>query len=376
MSFGAAASGWFALAPEVDLLNHGSFGACPREVLAAQRRERDAMEAHPIRYMEQVGARLRAVAGQLGRRVGARADDLVFVDNATSGVNTVLRSLVLRPGDRLVTTTHVYGAVRNALHHVAQRSGATVVEVPVPFPLDDPQQVVAALRPHLAGARLAVVDAITSPTGLVLPVAGLVAACRDAGVPVLVDAAHAPGHVPLDLEALGADWVTGNLHKWSFAAKGSAFLWARRDRQALVPLSVSHDLALGFPHAFDWTGTKDVSAWLSLPAAWRFVDALGEDRIQAYNNALCADMAAQLADQWGVVLPAPHTMRAAMAAIPAPGDLPAHHAEALRLGLRARGIEVPCIPFAGRTWVRISAQIYNHPEPYGRLGRAVLELLG
>lgn len=377
MITGAAARASFAIAPGLTLLNHGSFGACPREVLESQRRWRDAMEADPIAFMEAAPDRLRDVVRQVAPWLGARGDDLALVENATSGVSAVLRSLVIRPGDRIVTTTHVYGAVRNLLNWVADRAGATVVEAEVPWPAASPDEVVDTVRKVLPGARLAVLDWITSPTGVVWPIDALVRSCHAVGVPVLVDAAHAPGHVPMDLDALGADWTTGNLHKWMFAAKGTAVLHARRDRQReLVPLAISHDLAKGFPRSFDQTATRDLSSWLSVPAALGFMRALGPEAIRAHNDALCARMADGLADRWGVTLPAPPSMRGAMASIPAPNELPADRASWLHTELQRRRIEVPCVPFAGRTWVRISAQIYNHEDEYRRLGQAVAELAG
>lgn len=366
----------FALDPALTLLNHGSFGACPRRVLAVQDLERARLEADPIGFMDEAAARVRVVADRVAVRLGARGDDLALVENATAGTATVLRSLALAPGDRLVTTSHVYGAVRQALQVIGGRAGAVVDEVVVPFPLSDPEEVVAAVVPHVRGARLAVLDWITSPTGLVLPVEPLVAACRAEGVPVLLDAAHAPGQVPMDLDALGADWVTGNLHKWLFAPKGSAVLWARADRRGeLVPLAPSHDTPLGFPRAFDWVGTRDPSGWLAVPEALAFVDALGLDAIRAHNDALAAWAAQTLADRWGVVLPAPASMRAAMATLPLPGDVPAERVDALHDALRARGLEVMLVPFDGRAWIRISAQVYNTEAEYLRLGEAVVDLL-
>lgn len=358
----------FSLRPDLDLLNHGSFGAVPRVVQAAQQRLRREMEADPLGFMARVPRRLREAATRVGRFVGARGRDLVFVDNATTGVATVLASLDWRRGDRIVTTSHVYGAVREALHRVARRHGAVVDEVVVPFPCAGPEAVLEAVVPRLRGARLAVLDAITSPTGLVLPWETLVDACRQAGVPVLVDGAHAPGQVALDLDRVGPDWFTGNLHKWAFGPKGTAILYARPDRQAQTePLVASHEVRAGWPVAHDWTGTRDVTGWLASSAALDWIDQHGADAIRAHNDALAAWAGAFLADAWGVALPAPGSMRAAMVAVPAPGGLDAVHAPALHDGLRALGTEVPCIPFAGRTWVRVSGQLFVDRQAVARL---------
>ncbi len=364
----------FALDPGVTFLNHGSFGARPWEVVRAAEDARMWAERRPIEAMEAFPAAVERVASRVARFVGADPRDVALVENATQGVATVLRALPLRAGDRLVTTSHVYGAVREALRYVATRSGAVVHEVAVPFPLAHPDEVLAAVRPALRGARLLVVDAITSPTGLLMPLAALVEAARAERVPVLVDAAHAPGHVPLALDGLGADFVTGNLHKWAFAPKGAAFLWAARRHHALLaPLAPSHDMARGFPRSLDWVGTRDVGPWLAVPAGLDVIGRLGEDEVFAYYERFGAEVAELLSDAWGEVLPAPSSMRRALVAVGAPG-VPAMGARALQLALRAAGIEVPCIPFAGRAWVRVSAAVYVSRADVVRLADAVMRL--
>ena len=208
---------------------------------------------------------LRHAADRLGAFIGADGKDIAFVDNATTGCNAVLRSLRLEPGDQIVVLTHGYGAVRNTVRYLCERAGARMVEAEVPFPRADPDTIVtniaAALTPR---TKLAVVDHITSGSALVLPLQRIVAACHAADVPVLVDGAHGPAQVPLDMRALGADWYAGNCHKWLCAPKGSAFLYARPDRQDdLHPVTISHGLGKGFLEEFDWTGTRDPSAWLA-----------------------------------------------------------------------------------------------------------------
>lgn len=365
--------GDFALDPGLSLLNHGSFGAVPRDVLRAQQRERAAMEADPVRWMEATGPRLRAVANGLAPWFGARGRDLVFVRNTTTGVNTVLASMALRPGDRLVTTSLAYPAVRAAMVRWATKAGATVEVVDVPFPDVTPEGVVAAVAAALPGARLAVLDAIASSTGLVLPVEALVGACRDHGVPVLVDAAHVPGQVALDLTALGADWVVGNLHKWLFAPKGTAVLWTRPDRQGQTePLVTSLPTARVYPDAFDWQGTDDVTGWLVVPEAQRYVARRGGlDALVPQLSDQATTIRDWLEDAWGVVGPAPASMQAAMVLVPVPGDLPGHRAKALHAALEARGIEVYVGDVAGRAWLRVSAQLHVRPEDVARLVEAV-----
>ena len=365
------------LDPAATFLNHGSYGACPRAVLAAQRRWRDRLEAQPVRFMQDLlpGA-LRDSGAALAGFLGAGAEDLVFVENATSGVNAVLRSLIVGPGDEILTTSHVYPAVRNAIRQICGGAGAVPIEVPLPFPLHSSQQVVDAIATALGPrTRLVVIDAITSPTAVMMPVAEIAARCRAAGVRLLVDAAHAPGMIPLDVPALGADWVTGNAHKWLFAPKGCAFLWARKAAQdGLHPVVISHGLGHGFAAEFDWVGTRDPSAWLTVGAALDFWRALGGPALMARNRALADEAARMLADAWGTEIGAPAGMRGAMAAIRLPLPGPAERETALAINRRLwaeHRIEVPVMAFADRLWARISAQAYNDFDDYRRLADAV-----
>ncbi|MGH6691474.1 MAG: aminotransferase class V-fold PLP-dependent enzyme, partial [Gammaproteobacteria bacterium] len=231
------------LDPDVGFLNHGSFGACPTEVLRYQQVLRNELEAGPVRFLSrELDDRLDAARAALAAFVGADPDDLGFVVNATTGINAVLRSLSFKPGDELLTTDHAYNACRNTLNFVAAREGVQVVVATVPFPLASPDEVVEAVLAQVTRrTRLAMLDHVTSPTGLVLPLERLIAELSARGIEVLVDGAHAPGMLPLDLGTLGATYYSGNCHKWICAPKGSAFLWVRRDCQAYVhPATISH----------------------------------------------------------------------------------------------------------------------------------------
>src|SRR6185312_2432425 len=286
------------LDPNFVSVNHGSFGATPRVVLAAQQEWQRQMEAQPGRFFRrEMPSALRRAASRLGAFIGADGSDVAFVDNATEGCNAALRSLRLGAGDEVVVLTHTYGAVRNTVRFVTERAGARMTEATVPFPRPDPDAIVnnvaAALTPR---TKLAVIDHITSGSALVLPLERIVVACHTAGVPVLVDGAHAPGQVAVDMRAIGADWYIGNCHTWLCAQKGSAFLYAAPECQAeLHPVTISHGLGQGFLVEFDWTGTRDFSPFLCVDTAIDFHRRLGGAALRARNVALAAEAAGLLA---------------------------------------------------------------------------------
>lgn len=381
------------LDPGVSYLNHGAFGACPEPVLEAQRVWRERMEAEPTRffareYEEHLDEARRTIAAFLG----ADAEDLAFVTNATTGVSTVLASLRFSPGDELLATDHEYNASLNALRASAARDGASVVVARVPFPIRDPSdavdEILGAVTPR---TRLALISHVTSPTALVLPIAAIVRELDRRGIDTLVDGAHAPGQVPVNLGAIGAAYWTGNTHKWLCGPRSAAVLHVRADlRDRIRPLVVSHGANSDrrdrsrFRLAFDWTGTLDPSPILALPAVIRFVGGLHEDGwsgLMAANAALARrgrDLVCRALD---LGQPAPDTMLAAMASIPLLAVAP-NPAAALRLqeALYAEErIEVPVFawPVAGAldpgepartTLLRISAQRYNVAEEYAHLG--------
>lgn len=356
-------------------LNHGSYGATPRVVLEAQAEWRLRLERQPVRFMRrELLPALRAAATELAAFMGARGEDLVFVDNATTSINAVLRSLELDPGDEIVATDHTYGAVRQALTFVCGRAGAQLVEAVLPFPGTDEAGIIDAVARTLGPkTRLVVLDHVTSPSALVVPVERLVQLCRERGVPVLVDGAHALGMLPLALERIGADWYVGNCHKWLCAAKGCGFLWTSpRVQSSTHPTVISHGLGEGYLSEFDWTGTRDFSTWLSVTAALAFHQSLGPETVRAHNHELVVWARDLLAQSWGTELCAPAHLLGSMAVICT--DRPAQETETLHDYLWDRHrIEVPVIPLVGAAWIRISAQVYNEPEEYRQLAAAVHE---
>jgi isopenicillin-N epimerase len=375
----------WCLDPSVTYLNHGSFGACPAAVLAVQSSLRLELEREPVDFLSaRLQGRLDSARAALAAFLGADPADLAFVGNATTGVSAVLRSLSFGPGDELLTTNHTYAACRKALDYVAGLTGARVVVATVPFPLASADEVVAAVLAQASPrTRLALLDHVTSPTALVLPVARLVAELRDRGVETLVDGAHAPGMVPLALATLGAAYYTGNAHKWLCAPKGAAFLHVRRDRQAgLHPLTISHGYGRGFQAEFDWTGTSDPTAWLCIPEAIRYIGGLlagGWPEVMATNHALALAARDLLCGELGVDAPAPDAMLGSMASVPLPAPAPGSPAarldsERLCAWFRERGV---------RTWVyslprpllRVSAQLYNDIGQYRQLASLLAEAL-
>lgn len=361
-------------------VNHGSFGAAPKAVLAAQDAWRRQLEAQPVRFMRRVLPKaLRHAADRLGAFMGARGEDVAFVENATVGCNAVLRSLRFAPGDEILVLDHGYAAVRNAARHLAERAGAAVVEVALPFPRPDADAVVACVASVLTPrTRLAVLDHITSPSALLLPLARLVAVCRAAGAAVLVDGAHGPGQVALDLPAIGADWYTGNGHKWLSTPKGCGFLWARPERQAeLHPVTISHGFGKGFTTEFDWTGTRDPSAFLAIEAALDFHERLGGPALRARNRALAAEATALLVRRLGTEAGGGAEFSAAMGLVRLPLEGPgtAERALFLRERLLDAKTDAPLMALGGAIWLRLSAHAYNELADYEKLAEIVLRTI-
>jgi isopenicillin-N epimerase len=385
----------WTLDPGVTFLNHGSFGACPRPVLEYQDALRARLERQPVQFMARdLEALLDEARAALGAFVGAAPSDIGFVPNATTAVNAVLRSLVFAPGDELLATDHAYNACKNALHFVAERSGAAVVVAKVPFPVDSPDAVIEAVLARVTPrTRLALLDHVTSPTGLVFPIAELVRLLAERGVETLVDGAHAVAMLPLDVSAIGAAYYAGNCHKWLCAPKSVGFLHVRRDLQDIVrPLTISHGARLKRPDRsrfqleFDWMGTVDPTPALSIPEAIRVLgNALpgGWPALRDRNHALAVDARRLLCGTLGIAEPSPVSMIGSLAALPIPdGALVPQTSPLYRDPLQdvlreEAGIEVPVVPWpaAPHRLLRISAALYNTMADYERLAVALPALL-
>lgn len=372
------------LDPQVVQLNHGSFGATPRLVLDEQDRWRRLMEANPTGFvLESLEPALDEARTRLSALVGANPADLVFITNATAGVNAVVRSLRFESGDELLTINHVYNACRNALEYAANRSGATVVIADVPFPIESPHVVVDSLLAAVTErTRFVLIDHVTSPTGLVLPIADIVTPLESRGVTVMVDGAHGPGMVPLDLDRLGASYYSGNCHKWLCAPKGSAFLWARSGLgESLVPPVISHgwnDPRTDRPRfhlLFDYMGADDPTPHLAVPAAIDFLSSLypgGLAGTMDHNRSLALAARDLLCEFLGVEAPAPDSMIGSLAAVPLPPSKEEMSRQFDPLGRRLLhdyGIQVPVFPWPQwpQRCLRVSAAPYNDLDQYQTL---------
>ena len=387
-SFGRSRLPEWPLDPAITYLNHGTVGVTPRRVLAAQQAIKERMERNPALFLFRdshhiEGRSLRPLSGmreaanEIAAFLGAQGDDLVFVDNATAGANAVLRSLAWREGDEVLVTDQNYGAITLAAQAVTRTAGARVREAVLPWPASSPDAVVAAVAAALTPrTRLAILDHVSSSLALVLPIERLVAECHARGVPVLVDGAHAPGMLALELPALGADWYTANLHKWAWAPRSCGVLWAAPARQAgLHPPVISWGLDRGFTEEFDWVGTRDPSPWLAAPEGARMLHELDFAAVRAYDHALAWNGARRLAAATGATFEFPESMIGSMATILLPERYGTSFADSVRLRdalLFEDGIEVAIGAFRGRVWLRISGQVYVDDSDLAKLERALL----
>lgn len=388
-SFGTAVRAEWPLDPTIIYLNHGTVGVTPRTVLAAQQQIRDEIERQPSQFLlreltsisvgppRQEPPRMRQAAAAVAAYLGAEPDGLVFVDNATTGANAVLRSFPLGPGDEILLTDLGYGGVTQAATFAARQHGAVVRTAVMPYPIESPGQIVDAFVSAISPrTRLAIIDHVTSQSALILPLRELAAECRSRGVAILADGAHAPGAIPLDIPSLGVDYYVANLHKWMWVPRSSGILWTAPERQAAIhPPVISWGLDQGYTAEFDLPGTRDPSPHLSAPAAIRAIEALGGDAVRDYNHALAWDGARVLADRWGTEFVSPESMIATMATVALPTAMGSTPEDAIQLRHRLLvhdRIEVPVHAWRNRLHARISAQIYNDLADIECLASAVL----
>jgi isopenicillin-N epimerase len=392
----------FTLDKSVVFLNHGSFGATPRQVLIAQDRVRQMMEAEPVRFIvEEREALLDDSRAEMSKFVGCDPEGFAFVSNATAGVNGVVRSLDFSPGDELLTSTHEYNACNNVLRWAVEKFGAVLVNADVPFPIRDEDEIVGAILAKVTSrTKLALISHITSPTAVVMPVERLVRELEPRGVDTLVDGAHAPGHLPLDVARINAAYYTGNFHKWACAPKGSAFLHVREDRRTargggwMQPAVISHGAnstrtdRTRFRLEFDYVGSMDYAPWIVAGECVRVMEKIfpgGWPGIMKHNRELALAAARMLRERLGgegggAEPGVPESMLGCMATIripdrsPAENDIPTRYHDPIQDRLiRDWGVQCPIVTFPAppARWVRISAQIYNTLAQYEYLAEAI-----
>jgi len=389
--FGRAMLAEWLLDPDFTYLNHGTVGAPPTRVLKKQQALRDEIERLPSRFMlrELAGehpapwrseSRLREAAAPVAAFLGSRPDDLVFVPNVTTGTNAVLRSVALESGDEVVISDLAYGAVTLAAAVVTRERHATLRTIEVPHPVRSRDAVVQAFASALTPrTRLVIVDHITAQTALVMPVAEIAAVCRPLGIPVLVDGAHAPGSLAVNIPALGVDYYSANLHKWAHAPRACGILWATNERQQnLRHPVVSWGSGKGFLREFEWNATSDPTACLSAPEGIALLQEWGFEAVLAYMHGLAWEAADLLTTRWETTLETPREMVGALVTVPLPerAGTTADEATRLRLSLLVDDrIEVQVHAWRGRLWTRVSAQVYNDRSDIEHLADAVLRKL-
>jgi isopenicillin-N epimerase len=364
------------LDPAVAHCNHGSFGAVPAPVLAVQDGFRRRMATNPMRWFHREMPGLVSEARtEAARFLGADPDAVALVSNVSSGVSVLAQSLPLRPGDEVLSTNHIYGVVSLALDRLCARTGAIRVVADIPVESSD-AEIVAIVRAHCSErTALLAIDQVTSATARRFPIETLASLAHQAGAAVLVDGAHAPGMLPVDVPAIGADFWVGNLHKWPCAPAGTGVLWvAPRWRDRITPLVVSANEHDGFPAAFDRVGTNDLSAWLAAPSALRLLGSLGWDRVRSHNETLVRWAQLRVAEILGV--PAErlrHDTGLSLAVVPLPTGLAdtRQETQTLREYLVTLGVETQIPLWSGHGTIRLSAHIYNQPSDYERMATGI-----
>ena len=385
----------WGLDPNTVFLNHGSFGATPIAVLDEQDRIRRLMERDPVHFVERLSHEMwQDSINELSKFLNADSGGMSFVANATTGVNTILRSLNLSKGDEIIVPDHAYQACRNAIDFVTERSGARTVVIRIPFRIDDESDIIDPIVSAINDKTvLAMIDTVSSPTGIRMPFEKLVGLIQERGVDVLVDAAHGPGIVPLDIRKLNAAYITGNCHKWICTPKGSAFLHIRDDRrEGVKPLTIGHGYSSDLPSAekfrmeFDWTGTRDPSPWLCIPFAISHIGGLingGWEKIMNKNHEMAIFGRDLLCETLDISPPTPDSMVSSMSSVEFPwdedvGPAPIDGDPIHNTLFDEYRIQVPVIswPNHNRKYLRISAQIYNSKEDYQYLSDSLISILG
>lgn len=368
----------FLLDPDVVFLNHGSFGACPRPVFEDYQRWQLMLERQPVEFLGRRSDDLLLVARErLGHYLNTDAANLVFVPNATIGLNAVARSISLEPGDEILTTDHEYGALNLTWKFICSKTGACYIHQPIPLPVTTPEAFIESFWSGVTPrTRVIFISHITSPTALIFPIEEICHRARAAGILTVIDGAHVPGQLPLDLTALDPDFYSGNLHKWLCSPKGSAFLYARPDRHKMVdPLVISHGWLENnsFTDQNQWQGTRDLAPFLAVPAAIDFQTEHHWDEVRARCHTLAVETRQRIADLTGIAPVSPENwfMQLFSAPLPLTTDT---------VLLKSRlydeyRVEAPMVVWNHWQFVRVSIQGYNSREDADQLLTGLKTLL-
>lgn len=372
-------------------LNHGSFGATPIEILNQQGKYRQTIEKDPVKFFErEYITHWKGAINCLSEFINADPDGLVFITNATTGVNTVLKNLDLKPNDQIIVTDHTYQACRNAVDYITKKVGAEMIVVKIPFEIKNDQEVIDLVLNSVCDKTvLALIDTVTSPTGMKMPFEKIIKKLQEENVDVLLDAAHGAGIVNLNLERMNAAYVTGNCHKWICTPKGSAFLHVREDKKNnFRPLNISHGASFKgnmqekFEFEFSWPGTYDPTPWMCIPDSIHYMDRMvegGWEEIKKRNTNLAIKGRKILCQELGIKKPFPDEMLSAIASVELPDkEIPPFSIQGDPLHnklLDEYAIQVPVFPWElhETRYIRISSQLYNHEDEYIYLAKALNE---
>jgi len=376
-------TGPWMLDPGITYLNHGSFGARTCHVHEAQQQFKLEFETSPIQFLDRSREKLIGDARNVvSEFLGADPDGFGFVDNSTTGVGCVVQALDFASGDEILTTNHVYNGVRRLLSHHATRVGCTYRELEINMPVQNASEILSTIvNSFTAATKLLVVDHVASITSMIFPVAEIVNECNKRGISVLVDGAHVPGMLELDIDSIQADWYVGNLHKWVCAPVGAGFVWTNKThRLRMHPLTVSHFLDTTYTAEFDWQGTKDISPWLAAATAIKWGEEIGWERIRSHNHQLAMWMHQKLIEALNVepLTPLDGSLNGSMVSVQLPDCFPNTYEEcdSLRDEIYTKfNIEVPVLEFSNRGLIRVSAQLYTKKGDIGQMIKVLLSML-
>ncbi len=379
MEFGRSILNHWDLDKNITFLNNGSFGSTPKIISEAANDWQKRIETEPVNFfMEEYSGILRNTARKLGEFVGTSGDNIVFVDNASTGINTVLKSLLpeIKPNDEILTTNHVYPGVRNTLKYISKISGCRIIEAYTPFPLKDKDELVNSLKKYInKNTYLVLLDHVVFSTGTIFPLKETIEFIKSNNILTFIDGAHAPGMLKLNIDDIGADWYTGNCHKWLYTPKGCAMLWSAPERQSMItPLTTSLFHGEGYTREFDWQGTKNPIPFLSLSNAIDFHNSFGKDKIQDYIYKLAIKSREVIAKELNLEIPCPNDMIGGLVTLEL--SLSQNHNDLNTIELRSLfyneyQIEIPFMEFDNKKWFRYSCQIYNDMDDYINLIEAI-----